>query len=361
MVQPSFLSSAANSSHVYDQLQFSAYYIQMTFLLNLVCSLGISIYGFSALANTIVCLVFFLDGFKSTSNISFFALGITDVLMSIIWALFNVRVHSKLGKPFYDLFKVEVWKYLIVCADALGSSGSWITAIITWERLCCIAFPLKVKRIFTRKLIMSLILGGLVFQVLAMTFYLVADHKLQQGYKEEVYVFYIDGKYYNKTEIVPTGSSTMLYISRLLLTSIPNYVLYAAIVIGTALLIAVFLRSVQRKKSLTSVAGPEGMTTKEKKLVLSVIAICMVYIVTCTPRNVYFTLLALIGEDISLPSAYQILSQGSIDIMLSLNPALNIFVYLGVNSSFRRQIRKLLCFCCYVEPPTTSIKTLSVK
>ncbi|GFR78500.1 chemosensory receptor B [Elysia marginata] len=342
-------SIAMNISQVENLFHSSAYYMQLTHILNYCTGIMIGVYGFSVVANAIVIFVFFKDGFRSTSNISFFALGITDVLVGTIWTLFNVRIHPYLERPFYFIPPdVDIWKYIVLCADALASVGSWITAIITWERLCCIAFPLKVKRIFTRKLIICLILGGLTYEVLALTFYFTADYLLQQGVVEQVRFYEIDGRRFNKTVAVTIGQDLLVF-ARISLTYIPNYVLYSAIVLGTGLLIKVFLQSIETKQALTGLQGPTGMSTKEKKLVKSVLAICLVYLITCTPRNVYQTIL-IFTDEWAFPSIGRFVLQCTVDILLSFNQALNIFVYLLVNSSFRNQVGKLLGLSWFGDP-----------
>ncbi|GFS27061.1 peptide receptor GPCR [Elysia marginata] len=354
---------AANSSTINALIDAKAYYDALLYLLNICFSLGITIYGFSLLANSVVIYIFFKEGFKSTSNISFFALGITDILVSICWLFFNVRWHTQLARPYFDQLNLHIWKYVVICADAMSSVGSWITAVITWERLCCIAFPLKVKRIFTRKLIARLIVGGFVYEVVALVLYFVADYIIdKENSRQRAAVYYADGSYrLNYTAAATFGSNLRLF-ARLSLTYIPNYALYAAIVIGTVILVAVFLRSVQVKQQLTANKDSQKMSTKEKKLIKSVIGVCLIYIVTCTPRNVYQTMLSLSASSTnSLPTRFAIMLQRYVEIVLSFNHAVNILVYLMVNSSFRERFMKLFCFCYYgkrvvVDPPAENAK-----
>ena len=87
---------------------------------------------FAVPANIINILVFWKDGFKLTPNISFFVLAITDLLISIFDVPYLLRV--------YTTFVTHA----VPVSEALNTIGAWITAVITMERLCCIAFPLKV-------------------------------------------------------------------------------------------------------------------------------------------------------------------------------------------------------------------------
>ena len=92
----------------------------------------VTVLSFAVLANMINILVFFKDGFTATSNISFFVLAIVDLLVSAI----NIPLVLDMASDFV----IQV----APCGEALNTIGSWVTVIITMERLCCVAFPLKV-------------------------------------------------------------------------------------------------------------------------------------------------------------------------------------------------------------------------
>ncbi|GFR80059.1 chemosensory receptor B [Elysia marginata] len=135
---------ATNSSSFYLSFDFMAYFRRRQYLRDVVSSLSVATYGFATLANVIVILVFLKDGLKSTSNISFIALAVTDVYVSIIWTLSQAVLNTWLCGPFLGLGEY-LFTYLQPSAEAMSTVGSWITAVITWERLCCVALPLKVN------------------------------------------------------------------------------------------------------------------------------------------------------------------------------------------------------------------------
>ncbi|GFS23392.1 FMRFamide receptor-like [Elysia marginata] len=204
----------------------------------------------------------------------------------------------------------------------------------------------EVKRIFTRKLIVYLILGGVVYALLSVAFYFVAEHVLLKAYDERLRAYFASANQLNITSI-PQGNELMLLGSvRLALTYVPNYFLYGTIVLGTALLVVAFLRSIQMKNSLTENKDSPKMSAKEKRLVKSVIGICMIYIVTCTPRNVYQTIIAFGANNLNTAIS-KMITQRSVETLLSFNHAVNIFVYIVVNTNFRKQFAELFCFCCY--------------
>ena len=121
----------------------------------------------------------------------------------------------------------------------------------------------------------------------------------------------------------------------------PNYVLYAAITIGTIVLVIVFKRSMQTRRSLTAKQDDKLMSKKEVRLIQSVVAVCVIYIVSCTPLNVFDTVVRLnliswTGPFFALLAYFA----------RSFNHAMNIFAYLSINSNFRAHFRSLVCFCC---------------
>ncbi|GFS07510.1 LOW QUALITY PROTEIN: hypothetical protein ElyMa_001251500, partial [Elysia marginata] len=110
------------------------------YLEDVAVSLAMAVFAFSSLANVINITVFLKLGFKSTSNVSFFALAVADLLVGIMFTACLVNMHSVLQKP-WTAAKKFVSLHFLPTVEALSAFGSWVTTIITWERLCCVAFP----------------------------------------------------------------------------------------------------------------------------------------------------------------------------------------------------------------------------
>ncbi|GFR83330.1 chemosensory receptor A [Elysia marginata] len=306
---------------------------------------NLSVYVFSSLANFMNILVFWRDGFVSTSNISFFTLAIADLLVSLIWVSQQV---AQLTSQVYTPLGIFLGQYLFPCSEAINTLASWITVIITWERLCCISFPLKVKAIVTRKLIVSLILGGAMYELTAVIVGFVGVYIALKGSKEIITIPYFDenGGYrlnITNTETRDFGAS-ILKISFMYRSTIPNYILYAAIVIGTVLLVFKFWQSVRVKQSLMAVKGPQKMSAAEKRLIKSVVAVCVIYIVTVTPLNLTDTLYFIDSNLVPLNVLWVYVLMLAVSLTRSFNHAINIFVYLVVNSNYRKQFINLFCF-----------------
>ena len=106
-------------------------------------SVPIAIFG--TLANVANIVVFYRMGFSVTSNISLFALAISDLI-----CVFNILVIWLVHHPafYYEEFYMRLTDIVILMIPIFHCSsafGSWVTAIINVERSCCVVIPMKVK------------------------------------------------------------------------------------------------------------------------------------------------------------------------------------------------------------------------
>ena len=98
------------------------------------------------ICNVPVLIIFFKDGFSSNANICFFSLALVDIFISafyLIWRGWEIAINwgfVKVQTSFLDL-----QMYASKSTDSMNCVSSWITALITLERLLCILFPLKVS------------------------------------------------------------------------------------------------------------------------------------------------------------------------------------------------------------------------
>ena len=95
--------------------------------------------------NTANIIVFWRIGFSTVTNISFFTLSFTDLLTLIFIAITTIS-----NSPFYRIDVFMPGYEFSLLANPLQYSimaiSSWITAVISMERCCCIMFPMKVRR-----------------------------------------------------------------------------------------------------------------------------------------------------------------------------------------------------------------------
>ena len=138
-------------------------------------------------------------------------------------------------------------------------------------------------------------------------------------------------------------------IGRLVMLNMVNPILYGTILIGTILLIVAFKKSIQVRKSLTD-KTKAGNSAKEKRLVQSVIAVCIIFIVTSGPKNLV-TLMDTVGKywlnynnwwRRSLGHIYDLYIDELAIFVEAVNHSINIFVYLSMNSKFRGRFKGLV-------------------
>ena len=126
-------------------------------------------------------------------------------------------------------------------------------------------------------------------------------------------------------------------------------VLFGVVVIATILLIVLFKRSFEKKISMTGNKDSK-MSVKEVKVIKSVIAVCAVYIITFTPEVIYSSVEFFFVR-------YDVLSDFDFDIktfyihelvllLRTVNHSINIFVYLAVNSNFKKIFMGMFCPKC---------------
>ena len=104
--------------------------------------LATSIFGiFSNIANIVV---FYKMGFSVASNINLFCLAITDLYCVCHFTVISLGNHPLLQNPSLVISMQDLTYFLTLLYYGFSAVGSWITAIISVERSCCIAFPMKV-------------------------------------------------------------------------------------------------------------------------------------------------------------------------------------------------------------------------
>ena len=160
-----------------------------------------------------------------------------------------------------------------------------------------------------------------------------------------------------KRRINPSIRRTFIIFSdidnfgRMAIVEMANPLLYGTIAIATILLVMAFKRSVRERKSLTG-KTKTSLSAREKRLVQSVIAVCVIFIVTSSPINII-----RIEQVISDKWYYNFFVFPYVNRVSSLleafNHSINIFVYLSTNSKYRGRFKDLFGL--------TSVRSVSTK
>ena len=102
---------------------------------------------FGVFCNIPVLIIFFKDGFASNTNICFLSLAIVDLFVSAFLTIqktWSMCYELGIAKDSWSSWQLN-YNIAAALSDAMNCVSSWITALITLERLLCILFPLKVS------------------------------------------------------------------------------------------------------------------------------------------------------------------------------------------------------------------------
>ncbi|KAH9513949.1 hypothetical protein Btru_031821 [Bulinus truncatus] len=291
---------------------------------------------FGLVSNVINIAVFCRQGVKSTVNISFMALSVTDLCNVIFTAwvsiCFNgIFVHAP-GLAFYppDVSYLS-GGFPHAC---LSRITAWITVFMTVERYVCIALPFKVKTLFTpRKTAVTI---G-VISILTML-PLVPE-----------YLFFFIGWTYipqlNATLLGLAANANRLHLEGIsfLVYALMMFTSFPVIILFTAVLI-VQLNKVSQWRTSSQGSKGESLATKDKMAVRTVVVIACVLIVTFTP-TVLFSILCFVIPGFHLKGRYSnmyIIFVSFAFFFDATNSSVNTILYYVMNSSFRRTLHEML-------------------
>ncbi|RUS81915.1 hypothetical protein EGW08_010342 [Elysia chlorotica] len=296
-------------------------------------------------------------GFSSPSTISLFCLSITDT-----YCLFHISLTSFGLLPWVrdadlPIALLDVAYILSAVRFSVAATGSWITAVINVERSCCVVFPMKVKSIFTRKTIIGLIAGMVVYQVLATLPRSLSLHmtSFKSRWSNRT-VYKLD-----RTKLDERVANATLMAA----SAIPTFFCFFVVVFGTIFLIYSFKKSRALRDAMTkSKTGPtentgsgEGskldtgskMSEKDLRLIRSVIAISSIYIGGETP-NILIILATTFYPPFSLKNPY-LHNFASALVMTghfcqAISFSVNFFVYFNMSSKFKQTFKEIFP-CCW--------------
>ena len=240
----------------------------------LICTGAIGI-----IANIIVIATYIKMGFKESINISYCALGISDlgVTITTCWGgIINILILTDAKLPFsaLDISDFTVFWPL----EGLEKTTTCITAYITLERLLCVVFPLHVKRIVTRRktifVLVSIFLfvfGPTAFSVLQFyhrwVFHPVMNRTILHSFRSSIYV---DFSYF-----------LGIYVSTII-----NFTFLGVVWICTIFLAVTLRRSSKSRASTLGQGKDSASQVKTVRVIKTVLVIATVYLVCSTPRIV---------------------------------------------------------------------------
>ncbi|RUS89823.1 hypothetical protein EGW08_002435, partial [Elysia chlorotica] len=273
---------------------------------------------FGVFSNSLNIVVYLKLGLRESTNINFLALGIVDWLVCVCSCLVVVS-HLNEISPYGDSIKyLDIHVSSFILFPCMGM-GAWIIVLLSAERCLCIVVPLKVKTIITRRRIICLISGMAVY--------------------ETVFGFFM-------MTFVDSPESTNRIRQLLIFScmSVPVFVCFILVLFFTIFMV-IRLRQTLEWRTTTATQSTKTSGAKERKVVLSVLWICIMFIVCFTPFVIYFVT-AIVLPRFTLWDPYYgwfVQTTWTFNFLFqTISSASNIFVYFFVSTKFRKVLKSVL-------------------
>ncbi|KAK3775631.1 hypothetical protein RRG08_051489 [Elysia crispata] len=193
--------------------------------------------------NTANICVYVKMGLSETTNISFFAMSISDLLVSLSAAVAQLTYNPPVsemklpsGAPLSEIGMAACF----IMFPGMGCSA-WITAILSLERCLCISTPLRVKEIFTPKRILIIILITVTYQSVF------------------IFVLFLDpGPPYD----VAIQTKSHYFISSF---SAPSFVCFFVVLVSTTVLVVRLKQNVEWRNEAAKQSNQNSESSKERK------------------------------------------------------------------------------------------------
>jgi hypothetical protein len=295
---------------------------------------------FGLFANTVNMIVFYRQGFNTTTDISFFALAMSDMFCCMTCQWFVVCLNPYVEKADIDFIPEEI-EYL--CVDwlhvASGRITSWITVFVTAERCLGITLSLKVKQIVTirrTKVIIYIIFSGNIATILpeyAITYW---DWKFVPAKNRSMY------------GLVYRDNNENVYGLTYTLTSASEMLSLFLVIILTIFLVTKLSQKSNWRKQNTAVSdNSDNISSRDKKTVKMIIIIATILITCYTPGSVLLLISTFVPEfnvGLSLNNCFY--SFWSIAFVgHAINSSVNVLLYYRMSTKYRQIFDKLFSKC----------------
>ncbi|KAK3737599.1 hypothetical protein RRG08_062226 [Elysia crispata] len=248
---------------------------ELQVILTYIYTLAIPVCIFGLCSNVVNIVVFSRMGLKTPSNINLFCLAIADWLTLAITTVVVFGEHPYFQNANHVMSMRDVSMTAAVVYPGVSAMGSWITTIINVERACCVAFPMKVKRIFTTKTAVCLIVGIVIYQIAS---------GLPRSFAFTLKM--TTSPLTNRTVIVYQDVDIELGLQSLLYSySILTFLCFFVVVVGTIFLVRRFTQSRHFRATATRAESESNnFSVKDIRLIRFVILVCVVHIIGAAPN-----------------------------------------------------------------------------
>ncbi|GFR85788.1 chemosensory receptor B [Elysia marginata] len=312
----------------------------------------IALFGMSG--NTLIIITFARIGLSDSINLSYCALGISDILCitALTWnAICFIPPFLELDLPFLPA-EVNVLTGGAVI-DMLSKTTAWLTAFISLERCLCVVFPLKVKDIVRPK--------RTVFIIVMIFFMTIAPLSCVSFY---IYVFVdkfdakrnitLIGVRYRKSSLSDALYDFNFIYKIAFMNTIPLVIVF---VCSASLAVHLRRSATWRLEQSSNIRDRKNLSTahddksnrkyaKDTRVAQTVLAIATCFIVLETLGTVKL-FVSLTWTEFRPIGAYSRLFKfiSRLAFLFSLtNSSVNFIIYYTMGSKFRHTVKRVLCF-----------------
>ncbi|KAK6959123.1 FMRFamide receptor [Biomphalaria glabrata] len=307
----------------------------MTFNI-LICAEVIGIVGI--VANFINIWNFKKQGLHDSVNISLTALAVSD-----IGALFFQLVVNVLFNPLWRRVQLPFYSSTVLAMVFFYPHGyfirvsGFITAFAAFERCLCVVLPMDVKRIMTRNV--AIVVNFLIFVVLLL--YLYPEHSV-------VYYDWLFIPTQNRSVITFFFREDFEYV--MTFTNIINdlfipYITYVSLIICTMIIVVQLKSKAKWRQSVTGKVISSGLSKtelsiKDKKAVIMLTVVSVIYVTCLTPECVLMTVIGFIQDmKVEGPLWDLFLTIYSFSSLLeTINCSVSILVYYNMSTKYRETL-----------------------
>ena len=294
------------------------------------------------MCNILILSTYLKMGFSDSINISYFALGISDlgVLVTTVWgALCNLFNLTRVELPFNAMEISSPTMYWP--GEGFEKTTTCITAYIALERCLCVLFPLHVKTFVTRRNT-GIVIGAIFVLVF------IPSNLGSLGYSF-VWEVRAGG---NKTILrtVLTGNPPRAMIKRIMevyVSTVVHFTAMVAIWLCTAFLAAALKQNLKSRETTFGQAVTTASQIRNTRVIKTVLLIAVAYLCFSTPRSAC-NLVRNFEPQFMVRGAYYRIYMLSIVVCVQMsifNSSINIFIYIYMSSKFREILQRLLCSC----------------
>ena len=280
----------------------------------------------------------------SSSIILLMALAVSDTVLNML-ILFH-QTAPKLLLLYLDIDEYSyyldvVLPYMFAYVWTFGAialfATTWITVFLCIHRFAALQFPFadKTKKLTSFSSSMVQVFGIVVVGTVYFTpQFFMYDIKVR-SYKNETYVdLKPTGLVYNEAYMTYNAYSFLLFM--LLIPMVISSIL-------TCKIIQLLMKAKAARANMVSTAGNSNM---ERGISVALVSVVIIFIVCAIPNAIHAFLVVAYPDSHDSCGGKFFLISNIIQLAMTLNSSINIFVYGACSSQFRKELFKWLKMCC---------------